>query len=145
MAGGAKRGRKPKPHGLKVVQGTAKDGEEAIQLPEAGDLAPPDWLRDLPVPEVAELAVREWNHLAPLLDESRVMTEGDLSQLALACQHHAEIVYDLSRGVKVTAADRAQLRTSYSEFGLTPASRTRVQPTGSKKKANAFGALKESA
>ena len=143
MAGGAKRGRKPKPHALKVLQGTAKADVADLVLPEARDLEPPVWMLEIDNPAVRRTAVEEWEKLALLLSESKVLTEGDLTQLAHACQLHGQIVNDYRKGLAVTAADRAQLRTAYSEFGLTPASRTRVKAGEKSREDNRFGKLKQ--
>lgn len=145
MAGGAKRGRKPKPHALKVIEGTAKGSDPVLELPEATDLEPPTWLREIDNPGIRGTALEEWEKLAPLLSDSRVLTEGDLSQLAHACQLHGEIVSKYRKGLAVTAADRAQLRTAYSEFGLTPASRARVRPQDKDRSENRFGKLSKQA
>jgi phage terminase small subunit len=110
-----KRGPKPKPTALKVLEGVHPfriNGDEPPFPP--GSAAAPDWL--------AGLAREQWDELAPLLAESRVLTVGDRSNLALLCllyQRWREDPADLK-------AINQYVRLSL-EFGLTPSSRSRLK------------------
>ena len=136
MAGKAGRsGRKPKPHGLKVLQGTAKPGDEPeVEFPEAED-APPYWMTN-------EHAQREWDVLFPLLSATRVLTEADKSKLAHLCMAHGEIVQLYQVNQFPSASKLARLSGLYSDFGLDPVSRGRVKPAGKAEDKNPFGKLK---
>lgn len=114
--------RRRTPNHLKIVRNTAQPvrmrPEELAFAPITGDIQPPDWL------EVH--AMKEWKRIVPILQRKRVLSEADLSALAMMCMLHGKIVKASIGGVEVHAADTAQLRLYLSEFGLTPAARTRV-------------------
>ena len=129
-------GRKPKPHGLKVLQGTAKPGDEpAVEFPVAASDAPPYWMTN-------DHAVREWDVLFPLLSTTRIMTAAYRSKLALLCMALAEVVqlYELHRFP--SASQLARLSSLYSDFGLDPVSCGRVKPVGKAESSNPFAGLK---
>ncbi len=132
----AKRGRKPRPHGLKLLDGTAKPGDEPdVELPEPEDGTPPNWL------DTSD-ALEEWDRLYALLVDTRVLTQGDLSALAHLCKLHGKVVALYRAGEFPNSSQIQQLRTYYNEFGLTPASRARVKPAGRAEKKNPFAGLK---
>ena len=140
MAGVSGRsGRRPAPTRLKVVRGNpgkrplnAKEPEPKTQLPEA-----PEHLNDE--------AKREWKRAGEMLADLGVVTELDRSAFAGYCQawgRWVEAEESLKRyGVVVKSpsgypmqspflaiANKAmeQMRGFLIEFGMTPASRTRV-------------------
>ena len=137
MAGTKGRsGRKPKPHGLKVLHGTVKPGDEPeVEFPEADTDAPPYWVTD-------EHALREWDNLFPLLSDTRIMTEADRTMLGHLCNLHSEIVKCYLVAQVPSGSKLARLQGMYAEFGLTPASRGRVKATGDGKAKNPFAGLK---
>lgn len=105
--------------------------------PELATPGMPDWL-------VGE-AAKEWKRVVPLLEEVRVLTELDQSMLAMYCAAHGlaveatrrylkEGLLPKAKGlmkhkhplIKVAQEARAQALRLGAEFGLSPASRTRV-------------------
>jgi len=117
-----KRGPKPKPTALKVLEGVHPfriNGDEPSFRP--GSDAPPDWL--------AGLALEHWRELAPMLSESRVLSVGDRSGLALLCLLYQQWRDDPSDLKVVNQYVRLSL-----EFGLTPSSRSRIKVSPEKSK-----------
>ena len=136
MAGKAGRsGRRLKPHGLKVLEGTADGEAPEVSFPVAGDLSPPPWLENAH-------ALKEWHTLIEILSASRVLSDADMTMLGHLCRLHGKIVQGYIGETSPTAAELTQLRTFYTEFGLTPSSRTRVKAAGSVKESNPFAGLK---
>lgn len=119
----APRGQKPKPEAIKKAQGTARkdrvreQGADFKQI--EGTPAAPAWLK-------GEEALAEWKRLAQILTQTRTLTVADVSMLALLCAQFGDVVRKYENKGEPTAAELSQLRMYYSEFGLTPASRTRV-------------------
>lgn len=134
----AKPGRKPKPHMIKVLQGTAKGDGAGVPFPQAEVGSPPNWLD---TPDVLE----EWDRLYGLLSTTRVLTEGDLSALAHLCKLHGKTVALYRAGEFPTSSQIQQLRTYFNEFGLTPASRGRVGAVGRGKEENPFNKFRKDA
>jgi phage terminase small subunit len=85
-------------------------------------------------------AVREWNHKAKLLTDAGVLNEAALSQLGHYCNMHAKAVQKWRLGSEPTAAEQTQLRMMATEFGFTPASKSKVGGGKSDEK-NAFAEL----
>lgn len=132
----------PKPTGLKRL--TGNPGKRALPKhepkPRAGRPACPSWLP-------AE-ARREWRRIVPELEAMGVLTRADGSALmgyclAVADVRAAQEVLD-SEGTTYTTASGyvaqrpevsmkrqalAQMKAFLTEFGLTPASRTRITAT----------------
>jgi phage terminase small subunit len=107
---------------MKIIQGTdqaCRMRGESVDLPEALTTDPPEWLTN-------EDALNEWRRLTPLLENAGVLKDGDLSMLAAACQMWGEFVDRTRRRVEVPASFMSQIRTYYSEFGLTPSSRAQA-------------------
>lgn len=130
----ASRGRKPAPKAQKEARGTVQPCRESaavVDFPSCPAIPePPDYLNDD--------GRSMWNELAPPLFAQRVLTTADVYALFHLCQLHGEIVDDIRRRVRPTAADRAQLRIYFSEFGMTPSSRGRVRPAGAEGNDNPF-------
>ena len=127
----AQRGRKPKPHRLKVLHGTASGTAPGVELPIAEDGTPPNWLTDAD-------ALEAWDRLYTLLSGSRVMTVGDMDGLAQLCALQGKVIMTYRAGATPASSTIQQLRTFYNEFGLTPASRGRVKSVGKGEAGNAF-------
>lgn len=148
MAGrkGRSGGRNRKPTALKVIEGTDRPDRANPNEPKAppGDVSEP--------PELAGYALECWRDLAPLLTEMGLLDLSSARMLVALCEAYAdwrEAVDDiaakgayyevnerqLSRpavGVREKAWRRYHL--GLTEFGLTPASRARVEakPTAAK-------------
>jgi phage terminase small subunit len=129
------RGRKPKPDHLRVVAGTdrpcVRRGEGPKFEAAAGALPPPAFMK-------SKDARAEWNRLVPMLQANKLLTDADMTALVHLCQLHGAIVALYRKDCEPTAAQLSQLRIYLAEFGLTPASRTRVGGTGSGEKKNRF-------
>jgi P27 family predicted phage terminase small subunit len=134
-------GRKPKPKALKLLSGNpgkrpiADDGPEYPQDPQ---LSPPA--------ELEGEALIEWARCAPLLQSAGVLTSIDRTALKAMCVCYARwmeaeqqvrkqgCVVKGSTGslvmnpyVRVAAQALEQMRSLMGDFGMTPASRTRIK------------------
>ena len=138
-----RKGRKPTPRNLKLVRGNPgkRALNEAEPQPEVEVPEPPDFL--------GEVARKHFMVTARQLTELRVMTKIDADALALYAQSFATWraavlemadtgpVMETKAGNLIqhphfSVANRAyeQMRQMLSEFGLTPASRTRIKTDG---------------
>jgi phage terminase small subunit len=117
-----KRGRKPKPTALKILEGE-KPCRINVDEPAfpAGSVVAPAWLEGL--------ALEHWHELAPMLAEQRVLTVADRPCLALMCCEYRRWREDPRED---KAKDR-YIRLSL-EFGLTPSSRSRIKAPPEKPK-----------
>ena len=134
----ARRGttRRDRGHGLPSASGHSATPIDQQAAPTTSREAP-DWLS----PEGRD----EWSRVTPMLDRARVLSDLDLSQLANYCEAAglaAKATKQLrrqgltvKRGTGATAPNplitiakeaRAQALSFAQQFGLTPASRTRV-------------------
>lgn len=125
-----------KPRALKLLEGTDRPSRDypEPEFPAVEGAEPPDWL-------VSDDALAEWSRCTELLESTGVLTEGDLTALAHMCALHGEVVNLVRAGLTPTAADRTQLRLYLTEFGMTPASRSKAGGGVKKKAANPFSAL----
>jgi len=134
------RGRKPKPTHLKLVQGNPGKRSLNDQEPPAAPALPP-------MPRyLSKAARREWRTLVPLLKSSGLLTNLDACAFGLYCSalaRVAEAERELAEhGMTVTSPtgimrpspwfyvaskSTAQIIALSAEFGLTPASRSRVK------------------
>ena len=133
------RGPKPKPTRLKLLEGVRADrinGREPIFPPASTE--PPNWLEGY--------ALMHWNELAPFLSSTGRLTVADRSALEQFCLDYALIreakdegpieTVSSRRGRMVVRTDpnnadgaRRRYLAWLIEFGLTPASRSRVAIT----------------
>lgn len=144
------------PTQLKVVRGTARPdrANPAEPTPEllTIDVAhPPRWLK------LSPLARRAWRDIAPLLIGMRVLTSADLVALSLLCDSLATIVVAKEHvaehgatyetvgeggarmvrkhpAVEIHAEASRFAKVMLGEFGMTPASRSKVSQVGSASK-----------
>ena len=132
------RGPKPKPKALKILDGTRADRiNDTEPIAPEGVPTPPDHLD--------EIAVKEWERIAPILHKMKVLTIADGAALAIYCMTYSEWVQAQAKikkqgmaiatglgGLKinphltVAIQARATLIKILSEFGCTPSSRSRV-------------------
>lgn len=143
-------GRRPKPTKLKIIQGNPgkrplnpREPAPATDIPTR-----PGWL----LPE----AKREWSRIVPELHRLGLLTKVDRAALASYCQCWARLVeaqavldregltFETSTGyiqqrpeVAMTHKLMALLKSFLIEFGLTPASRSRLR-VESEKEADPF-------
>lgn len=126
LGGKGGSGRPRKPRMLKLLQGTlqpCRDTPNEPQYPDAS-LEPPAYL------DAAER--KHWDFIAPLLASVRILTEADRTALSRYCVLQQAFVetkkllkkdeYALDRLLKINV----QLRGVESDFGLSPASRSRI-------------------
>jgi phage terminase small subunit len=113
----AKRGPKPKPTAIKILEGTRADRinelEPVYPLPD-GVPAPPGWLH--------EYGVEHWRELAPLLHGQGILTQADLPAFANLCD-----LYSRWRRYEDDLSARKEYNRLLTEFGLTPSSRSRIR------------------
>ncbi len=123
------RGRKPTPTALFLLRGKPNHGRRVNELepkPAAvrGAL-PPSWL--------GAKGAKLWTGLIDVLTGMRVLTSADLDGVALLCSCYEEFLESKRkrRGSKGREASmdrwQRQLRAWLTEFGLTPAARSRLQ------------------
>lgn len=91
---------------------------------------PPTWLH--------RIGKQMWREFIPQLHMQRVLTTADLNSFAHLCQLHGEAVELYKNKLRPAATDFAQMRLLFCEFGMTPASRTRVRASGDEKDGNRF-------
>ncbi len=138
-----KRGRKPKPTALKLVQGNP--GHRPLPENEA-EIEVPDELPEPPEHLDVE-ACREWVRTGTLLLKSGLLTELDTGALAVYCtaysrwadaeeriRKHGPIVEAPGTGypsqspyLQIANKAMEQMLKIQAEFGMTPSSRTRVK------------------
>lgn len=141
---GEKRGRKPLPTNLHVINGNPSKlnlEERAKNEVKFKPIAPtpPDWLD--------EIALEEWNRLAPELDKNGLLTGPDRAMFASYCYYYSEFVrvskelervsdltFETETGYKqqhplVGVRNKAfeKMKSIASEFGFTPSSRVGLQ------------------
>jgi P27 family predicted phage terminase small subunit len=137
-------GRKPVPTALKILRGNPgkKPLPKGEPQPPADNIVRPSYL--------GKVARRKWDELLPLLQSVRVMTRADIDALARLCDTYewwlaireklrkegesypvlndkGEVKYVAQRPeVAIAHKLAAQLHTLEADFGLNPASRTKL-------------------
>lgn len=156
--------RKAVPTELKILRGNP--GKRAINKNEPK----PEILEEYPVPELlkkikpkerSDIAIKEWNHLTGILKKQKVLTEADILALEGLCYEYAKYYYyAVHEEVQVqTSAKGYQalhpfvyqsdksfevVRKLLADFGLTPASRTKLGGMEEKEKDTFMDYLKRS-
>ncbi|MBE5775504.1 MAG: phage terminase small subunit P27 family [Clostridiales bacterium] len=135
-----KRGPAPKPTALKILEGNP--GKQKLNAnepkpPKADSIKPPSWL----MPD----AKKEWKRLAPSLESMGVLTTADLKAFEGYCQAYArwkqaeEKISEIGTTfltpngyiqqtpyVSIAMQNMKMMQSFANEFGLTPASRSRI-------------------
>lgn len=121
---------------LKALRGTDRPHRlrEEPEFPPASSTLPPDWVTD-------PVALAEWEHKVDLLSSAGVLNAACLTVLGHYCNMHAAAVARWNAGDPPLAADLTQLRLMATEFGFTPASRSKAGGGGKKESANPFQKL----
>lgn len=133
------RGRRPKPTRLKLLMGNP--GKRPINMDEP---KPEPMVPDCP-PELGPVARKEWHRLAAELAKLRILTQLDRAALAAYCGAYAlwaEATENIQKfGTMVKSPTGYPIQSPYvsianrqaeimmriaSEFGFTPASRSRI-------------------
>ncbi len=139
----ATRGRKPKPTALKLLEGNPGKRPLNVKEPKPEKKAPrcPSWL---------ELeAKKEWKRMSKTLETMGVLTQVDGAAFAGYCQAYARwkeaeefltkhgTIFKTPSGyiqqvpqVSIAQTYLKVMKDFCSEFGLTPAARTRIQIDG---------------
>jgi P27 family predicted phage terminase small subunit len=140
---------------LKLIQGNP--GKRALNK----NAPTPDALSEVPPAPIwlEERAAAMWEHVAPWLVESRILTDTDLHNLEIFCvayQRWREAQDDITKnGIVVQGARQEiknpactvaneslrQINTFGAALGLDPAARARLRP-GDKPKVNPFTAMR---
>lgn len=134
------RGRKPKPTALKILEGNPGKKPLNENEPKPKKIAPkcPSWLE----PE----AKKEWRRMAKTLETIGVLTQVDATAFAGYCQAYARwkeaeefltkhgTIFKTPSGyiqqvpqVSIAQTYLKVMKDFCSEFGLTPAARSRIQ------------------
>jgi len=130
-------GRKPKPMGLRIIEGNREHRPINKNEPKPSPIAPdpPDFLEGL--------ALDTWNDVAPKLERLGILTELDGFALAAMCLEWSEYIKLRTSGEEsiqvfangtrnlspeISAAHKClkEARAFFGEFGLTPSSRSRL-------------------
>jgi P27 family predicted phage terminase small subunit len=133
------RGPPPKPRALAIAEGNP--GERPLN----GFEPEPRKKRPKCPPHLSEEARREWRRLVPILERMRVLTEADGLALANLCMQYSTMIkaqrlleksgllFKTKSGyvqqsplVAIVASCVDQVSKLCRDFGLTPASRTRL-------------------
>jgi P27 family predicted phage terminase small subunit len=145
------RGRKPTPTALKLLHGNP--GKRGLPKHEP---KPPLVEGSLPAPRhLSRDAAAEWRRMLPLLRSMRVLTDADLVMVAALCSLVGDFAMaerHLRReGLVIVGRDGNEVRSPWlfvktkaieqiirisTEFGLTPASRTRIVGSAAAPKAD---------
>ncbi|SCY25705.1 phage terminase small subunit P27 family [Alkaliphilus peptidifermentans] len=136
----ATKGRKPKPTALKILEGNPGKRPLNEKEPKPEKKAPrcPSWLE----PE----AKKEWRRMSKILEELGVLTEVDMTAFAGYCQAYSRwkeaeeflskhgTIFKTPSGyiqqvpqVSIAQTYLKVMKDFCSEFGLTPASRSRIR------------------
>ena len=143
----ATRGRKPKPTAIKLLEGNPgrRPLNEHEPVPPKATIKCPAWLE----PE----AKKEWKRLAPALESMGVLTSVDISAFAGYCQAYARwkeaeefitqhgSIFQTPSGyvqqvpqVSIAQQNLKIMQSFCTEFGLTPATRSRIVANGNEGK-----------
>jgi phage terminase small subunit len=124
-----------RPRQLKIIAGTDRPDRVAapvVDLPLVSKVpSAPDWLPNAH-------AVKEWERLAPILHNNKLLTEAGVSALGQLCALHGKVVQLYAAGEAPHASMVAQLRGMNNDFGLTPVAQGKVKPSGEQEKGNRF-------
>ena len=142
----AKTGRPRKPTQMKVLEGNRGKrplpANEPKPAPATKDVKPPTWMNTD--------GKKMWKRLVPILQRLQLLTEADLESFSMLCQSwgdYVEHVKDIKKNgkyciyvnkggganeverpaVKLMHRAYERYKALCSEFGLTPASRTRIE------------------
>lgn len=125
---------------LKIVSGTDKPfrREEPSQLivaPLDYMPEPPDWMNN-------QYAIKEWQRLRTMLVNCKILDEGNLSAFAGLCAVYGDIITWYVSSGSTDTQKMSQYIKLCGEFGLTPASRSKVKPVAETENKNQFARYK---
>ena len=115
----AQRGRKPKPTAVKQLEGNPGKRQLNANEPKPAARAPscPKWLEDD--------AKKEWRRLAKQMEQLGILTEVDMAAFAGYCQAYARWK-EAEEFISIAQQYMKQMSKFCEQFGLTPASRSRI-------------------
>ncbi len=148
------RGPAPKPTALKIIQGNPGGKRLNENEPKPKVVCPP-------APSFLDAeAKKEWRRVAKMLSKNRILTEADIPALQMYVVEYStwkeavenlnrdDIIYETDNKYKqqsiwLTIRNRSfdNLRKMLQEFGMTPASRSRIAAVGEDKQKSSFAAL----
>lgn len=128
------RGRKPTAPNLKVLAGTTRPDREVPDAPEF------DLIEKFPKPpqHLNTDGAEMWNNLGKQLVSAKVLQTVDLYSLEQLCVAWQMFRKKAKADMESTAAENTALKALFSEFGMTPASRSKVSSGSPKAKGNSF-------
>jgi phage terminase small subunit len=130
-----------KPEELKVVQGTFRPDRanpERPALPKLEELPEaPEWL--------GVNGIVAYYEYGPMLIAYGVLNIGDILPFQQMCALHDQLIASYSAGRMPSAGCLSQFRQLCVEFGMTPASRSKVRANVPEKPANKFTANRRAA
>ena len=128
-------GRKLKPPGLKIIAGTARpdrDSGPGVAIPPLSQVPEvPTWMTNAH-------AQGEWRRLGPILIANNLLTAGNLAGFSALCSCYGMLIDAASGRAESSAALIGQFRALLADFGLTPASQSRVKLSSPEAKPNGF-------
>jgi phage terminase small subunit len=92
---------------------------------------PPDWLPNAH-------AVKEFERLAPVLVNNKLLTQAGLMAFAHLCALHGKIVQLYAAGECPTGHMLSQYRALINDFGLTPVAQGKVRASSDNQRENPF-------
>lgn len=128
------QGRKPIDAKLKVIKGTFQKCRELVDVLEFDVV---DKFPDPPQVLNAD-GVGMWQDVGVQLVNAKVLQTVDLYMLEQLCYSWQRFRQTAKAGSDITAAENNALRGMFAEFGMTPASRTKVHSGTDKTRGNTF-------
>lgn len=133
------RGRKPKPAELKLMTGNPGRRPIAESVGEfTGALLMPSWIEDKPKPYQAAF-IAEWNRITRQLEAWAIVGEVNQGLIEGVSALYAQAIQATTNGEGTEARQSFDAyRKALNEFGLTPASKGRVNSNGKPQKSGAL-------
>lgn len=127
-------GRKRTDPNLKVIAGTDRPDREIQDVPKF------DLIDDFPAaPLHLNIdGIQMWNNLGPQLVNTKVLQVVDLYPLEQLCVAWQMFRKKAKADMEITASEHQALKALFSEFGMTPASRSKVTAQNDKNTGNKF-------
>ena len=120
--GNRNSGRRPVPTALKILRGTTQKSRMNLREPR-----PPAGVPEMPA-TLSEGARRVWEGMAPKCLHMGVLTVVDVEAFATLCELEAKKLAAAQAEDPMPYLRLAEkIRQYYGDFGLTPASRSRIQ------------------
>lgn len=131
-------GKRRLPGTLALIRGSIPQGNAKHRSTKKVEVAPLNAVPPSPLWLPNVYAIAEWERLAPIMVEHKLLTPANESALAMMCAAFGKIIEgmrDPKRDFALSSTLLTQYRLMVSEFGLTPASQMRAVPFGDEGKA----------